>query len=330
MDVLLANPRSFCSGVDRAIAIVEQALESFGAPVYVYHEIVHNNVVLGALSGKGAHFITSLDEAPNGAVLVFNAHGVPQRIMREAEHRGMRVFDATCPLVNKVHHEVVRHRAQGREVILVGQAKHDEIIGTMGQVEGGVHVVETVADVARVTVQDPLRVAWATQTTLSLDEAAELVGAIRARFPDAVGPKTDDVCYASQNRQSAVKMMAPKCDVIIVVGSVQSHNTGRLAAVAEEHGARAYRVDRAEQVDPAWLVGAARVGVTAGASAPPQLVNDVVAMLKAAGATRVHELDGPEEKVTFPMPKGMRPMRSSFSALGRSGLAMSSQMRLGA
>ena len=312
MDVLLANPRSFCAGVDRAIAIVEQALERFGAPVYVYHEIVHNNVVLGTLREKGARFISSLDEAPDASVLVFNAHGVSQRLMREASDNKMQIFVATCPLVTKVHREVVRHREQGKEVLLVGQANHAEIIGTLGQVTSGVHVVETVADVARITVSDPEQVAWATQTTLSLDEAEGLVAAIRARFPSAVGPKTDDVCYASQNRQTAVKIMAPRCDVVIVLGSVQSHNTQRLADVAKDHGARVYRVDRAEQVEAAWLEGVARVGVTAGASAPPQLVDEVVAVLKSAGAKKVYELEGPEEKVVFPMPKGMQPMRSSF------------------
>jgi 4-hydroxy-3-methylbut-2-en-1-yl diphosphate reductase len=319
MEVLLANPRSFCAGVDRAIAVVEQALERFGAPVYVYHEIVHNNVVLETLRAKGARFITSLDEAPDGAVLIFNAHGVAKRLVGEARDKNMQVFDATCPLVTKVHREVVRHREQGKDVLLVGQVNHAEIIGTMGQVRSGVHVVETIADVERVIVADPEQVAWATQTTLSLDEAAGLVAAIRARFPSAVGPKSDDICYASQNRQSAVKIMAPQCNLVIVVGSAQSHNTQRLADVAQQHGARAYRVDRAEQIMPAWLVGATRVGVTAGASAPPQLVEDVIAALKAAGAKRVYELDGPREKVTFPMPKGMRPMRSSFSPQAISG-----------
>jgi 4-hydroxy-3-methylbut-2-enyl diphosphate reductase len=312
MDVLLANPRSFCAGVDRAIAIVEQALERFGAPVYVYHEIVHNDVVLSTLTEKGARFIASLDEAPDGAVLVFNAHGVSQSLMRQANDRKMQIFDATCPLVTKVHREVVRHHEQGKEVILVGQANHAEILGTLGQVTSGVQVVETVADVERISVRDPEQVAWATQTTLSLDEADGLITAIRTRFPSAVGPKTDDVCYASQNRQSAVKIMAPQCEVVIVLGSVQSHNTQRLAQVAKEHGARAYRVDRADQVEAAWLEGVARVGITAGASAPPQLVDEVVAALKSAGAKRVYELEGPEEKVSFPMPKGMRPMYSSF------------------
>jgi 4-hydroxy-3-methylbut-2-enyl diphosphate reductase len=312
VDVLLANPRSFCSGVDRAIAIVEQALERFGAPVYVYHEIVHNNVVLSTLRAKGARFVSSLDEVPDAAVLVFNAHGVSQLLMSQAQGKRMQVMDATCPLVKKIHHEVIHHRKQGREVLLVGQANHAEIIGTLGQVSEGVHVIETVADVARVALGNPERVAWATQTTLSVDDAAEIIAAIQARFPASVGPKTDDVCYASQNRQSAVKFMAPRCDVVIVVGSVQSHNTARLADVAQERGARVYRVDRAEQIDPSWLKDVARVGVTAGASAPPQLVDEVVAALKAAGAKKVCELEGPEEKVNFPMPKGMRPMRSSF------------------
>jgi 4-hydroxy-3-methylbut-2-enyl diphosphate reductase len=312
VDVLLANPRSFCSGVDRAIAIVEQALERFGAPVYVYHEIVHNNVVLSTLRAKGARFVSSLDEVPDAAVLVFNAHGVSQLLMSQAQGKRMQVMDATCPLVKKIHHEVIHHRKQGREVLLVGQANHAEIIGTLGQVSEGVHVIETVADVARVALGNPERVAWATQTTLSVDDAAEIIAAIQARFPASVGPKTDDVCYASQNRQSAVKFMAPRCDVVIVVGSVQSHNTARLADVAQERGARVYRVDRAEQIDPSWLKDVARVGVTAGASAPPQLVDEVVAALKAAGAKKVSELEGPEEKVNFPMPKGMRPMRSSF------------------
>jgi 4-hydroxy-3-methylbut-2-enyl diphosphate reductase len=313
MDVMLANPRSFCAGVDRAIAIVEQALERFGAQVYVYHEIVHNNAVLGTLRAKGARFISSLDEAPDGAVLVFNAHGVPQHLVRQARDKGMRIFDATCPLVEKVHQEVIRHRQQGRDILLVGQEGHAEIIGTMGQATSGVHVVENVADVARVAVQDPQHVAWATQTTLFVDDAADIVAAIRARFPDAVGPKTDDVCYASQNRQSAVKMMAPRCDVVIVVGSVHSHNTSRLADLARQRGARVYQVDSAAQIDTAWLQSVSRVGVTAGASAPPHLVDEVVAALKSAGASSVLELEGPAETVTFPMPKGMRARRSSFS-----------------
>ncbi len=310
MDVLLANPRSFCSGVDRAIAVVEQALQRYGAPVYVYHEIVHNDVVLDSLAAKGAQFITSLGDAPDDAVLVFNAHGVSQAVKREAQDKGMQVLDATCPLVSKIHHEVMRHRKAGRDVLLVGEAGHAEIIGTLGQATRGVHLIETLEDVARVNVPDAQQVAWATQTTLTVDEAAGFIAAIRARFPAAVGPKTDDVCYASQNRQTAVRMMAPRCDVVIVVGSMQSHNTGRLADTARELGARVHRVDRADQVEAAWVLGARRVGVTA---APPQLVHDVVAALQAAGARKVVELEGPEEKVNFPMPRGMQPARSSFS-----------------
>jgi 4-hydroxy-3-methylbut-2-enyl diphosphate reductase len=313
MDVLLANPRGFCAGVDRAIAIVEQALERHGAPVYVHHDIVHNHAVLQGLRERGARFVDQLEQAPDGAVMVFSAHGVPRRVREEAARRRMRVLDATCPMVGKVHREVLRHRAQGKDVLLIGTAGHVEVVGTLGQVDGGVHLVETVADVARVTPADPARVAWATQTTLSLNEAAPIVAAIEARFPEAVGPKRSDICYASQNRQQAVEAMASRCDVVIVVGSPHSHNTQRLAALARETGADTRQVDQAGELDARLLQGARCVGVTAGASAPPQRVDEVIALLRSLGARSVTELEGPRETVTFPMPDGMTAGPSSFS-----------------
>jgi 4-hydroxy-3-methylbut-2-enyl diphosphate reductase len=314
MDILLANPRSFCAGVDRAIAIVEQALAKFGTTVYVYHEIVHNNLVVNSLREKGARFISGLDEAPDGAVLVFNAHGVPAGLARDAARRRMHVLNATCPLVNKVHREVLKQRELGKDILLIGQSGHAEVIGTMGQVASGVYLIETADDVERVAIADPDKVARVTQTTLSMDDTAPIVAAIMARFPAATGPKTDDICYASQNRQAAVKVMAAECDLVIVIGSPQSHNTGRLADVAKAAGVMTRQVDSAAEVDPAWLRGVSRVGVTAGASAPPQLVEDVIAALKSHGARAVRELDGPRETVVFPMPGGMLRAASSFAA----------------
>ncbi len=314
MDVLLANPRGFCAGVDRAIAIVEQALEQFGAPVYVHHEIVHNRHVVESLRARGVRFVDEPAHAPDGAVMVFNAHGVSRQVREDATRRRMRTLDATCPMVTKVHREVVRQRQLGRDVLLVGQAGHAEIVGTMGQVDGGVHLVETVQDVARVAVADPRQVAWVTQTTLSLDDAAAMVRAIEMRFPDVVGPKTDDVCYASQNRQRAVKAMAERCDVIVVVGSSHSHNTKRLAEIAEQEGAAAVLVDGPAELDIERLGQAACVGVAAGASAPRQRVDEVIAALHASGAKTVTEMPGVRETVVFPMPRGMRPQASSFAA----------------
>jgi 4-hydroxy-3-methylbut-2-enyl diphosphate reductase len=305
LDVVLANPRGFCAGVDRAIAIVEQALARFGAPVYVRHEVVHNKFVVDDLKAKGAIFIEALTDVPPGSTLVFSAHGVPKAVRAEAEARGLNVFDATCPLVTKVHVEIAKMHEQGREIVMIGHAGHPEVEGTMGQCDGGVYLVESVGDVAKLTVADPGRLAYVTQTTLSVDDAADIVAALRQRFPEIVGPKRDDICYATQNRQDAVKFMAPQVDVVIVVGSPNSSNSNRLREVASNRGIPAYMVDRAEQLQPEWIAGKRRVGVTAGASAPEVLVTEVLARLKAFGALHVRELDGVVENVTFPMPKGL-------------------------
>ncbi len=304
-EVLLANPRGFCAGVDRAIAIVEQALAQFGAPIYVRHEVVHNRFVVDDLKAKGAVFVEDLSAVPRGATVVFSAHGVAKSVRTDAEARGLNVFDATCPLVTKVHIEVAKMRASGREIVMIGHAGHPEVEGTMGQCEGGVHLVESVADVARLDVADPARLAYVTQTTLSVDDAAGIVAALQRRFPAIVGPKKDDICYATQNRQDAVKFMAPVVDVVIVVGSPNSSNSNRLREVAALRDTPAYMVDRADQLDPAWLTGKHRVGVTAGASAPEVLVREVIARLEALGATHVREVEGVTEQVVFPLPKGL-------------------------
>ena len=305
MDVLLAQPRGFCAGVDRAIEIVERALEVHGAPIYVRHEIVHNKTVVDDLRAKGAVFVRSLDEVPAGATVVFSAHGVARSVEAEAGQRGLRVFDATCPLVTKVHVEVVKMRAEGREIVMIGHAGHPEVEGTMGQVEDGILLVETVDDVARLQVADPARLAYVTQTTLSLDDAARVIEALKARFPLIAEPKKADICYATQNRQDAVRFMAPQVDVVLVIGSQTSSNSNRLREVAERFGVPAYLVDRAEQLDPAWVAGAARVGVTAGASAPERLVEELIAHLRALGARSVRTLDGVRENVTFPLPRAL-------------------------
>lgn len=305
LDVMLANPRGFCAGVDRAIAIVEQALAKFGAPVYVRHEVVHNKFVVDDLKAKGAVFIEALTDVPPGSTLVFSAHGVPKAVRAEAAARGLNVFDATCPLVTKVHVEIAKMREHGREIVMIGHAGHPEVEGTMGQCDGGVYLVESVGDVAHLVVQDPARLAYVTQTTLSVDDAADIVAALRQRFPDIVGPKKDDICYATQNRQDAVKFMTPRVDVVIVVGSPNSSNSNRLREVASNRGIPAYMVDRAEQLQAGWIAGKRRVGVTAGASAPEVLVAEVLARLKALGAVHVHELDGVVENITFPLPKGL-------------------------
>ena len=305
MDVFLANPRGFCAGVDRAIAIVERALDKVGAPIYVRHEVVHNRFVVEELQRKGAVFVDELAQIPPGSTVVFSAHGVSRAVRAEAEARGLTVFDATCPLVTKVHAEVVRMREQGREVVMIGHAGHPEVEGTMGQASEGIYLVEALADVDGLAVRDPARLAYVTQTTLSIDDAAQIVAALRRRFPDIVGPKKDDICYATQNRQDAVRLLAPKCDVVIVVGSPNSSNSNRLREVAARHGADAYMIDRAEQVRVEWLAGKRRIGVTAGASAPELLVQEVVAKLKSLGATAVAELTGVVEKVSFPMPRGL-------------------------
>jgi len=303
--VTLAQPRGFCAGVDRAIDIVERALELHGVPIYVRHEIVHNRYVVEDLRAKGAIFIQELDEAPSGAIVVFSAHGVSQAVRRAAEARGLRVFDATCPLVTKVHSEVTRMRAAGREIIMIGHKGHPEVEGTLGQVKDGMHLVETIDDVRALQVADAHNLAFVTQTTLSVDDAKVVADALRQRFPDIVEPKKSDICYATQNRQDAVKALAPQCDLVLVVGSPNSSNSNRLREVAERKGAKAYLVDRAEAIDPDWLAGVQRIGVSAGASAPEVLVAQVVQRLKELGASSVHTMPGLEEHVAFPLPKAL-------------------------
>jgi 4-hydroxy-3-methylbut-2-en-1-yl diphosphate reductase len=306
MQVLLAQPRGFCAGVDRAIEIVERALEQFGAPIYVRHEVVHNKFVVDDLRRKGAIFVEDLDEVPAGSTVIFSAHGVSQAVRRDAESRGFRVFDATCPLVTKVHVEVARKRERGREIVMIGHAGHPEVEGTMGQSAGGMYLVESPEDVASLEVADPDNLAFVTQTTLSMDDARRTIEALRERFPSIAGPRRDDICYATQNRQDAVKALAEACEVVLVVGSPNSSNSNRLREVAMQHGGiPAYMVDNAAELDPAWVVGRKVVGVTAGASAPEILVRDVVEKLKALGATDVRELEGAVEKVTFPLPKAL-------------------------
>ena len=305
VEVLLATPRGFCAGVERAIAIVERALELHGAPIYVRHEVVHNKYVVDDLRRKGAIFIEQLDEVPAGSTLIFSAHGVSRAVRAEAEARGLRVFDATCPLVTKVHVEVAKMREGGREIVMIGHRGHPEVEGTMGQASDGMHLVETAADVARLEVKDPQHLAYVTQTTLSVDDAATVVAALKNRFPFIVGPKKDDICYATQNRQDAVKFMAPKCDLVIVVGSPNSSNSNRLREVAGSRGVEAHMVDNASELQPAWVQGKQRIGVSAGASAPEVLVHEVIARLQALGAKRVTQLSGIEEHVVFPLPKGL-------------------------
>ena len=307
MDVLLANPRGFCAGVDRAIAIVELALAQFGAPIYVRHEVVHNRYVVDDLKRKGAVFVESLDEIPDGATVVFSAHGVSRAVRSEAARRGLAVFDATCPLVTKVHVEIAKMREHGREIVMIGHAGHPEVEGTMGQCDGGVHLVESVADVASLSVRDPAQLAYVTQTTLSVDDAAAIVAALKARFPDIVGPRKDDICYATQNRQDAVKVLAPQVDLLIVVGSPNSSNSNRLREVAAIRGVQSHMVDDARDVQPDWVQGKRRIGVTAGASAPELLVAQVVARLRELGAAQVTELSGAVERIVFPLPKGLGP-----------------------
>ncbi|MBQ0215762.1 4-hydroxy-3-methylbut-2-enyl diphosphate reductase [Alcaligenes faecalis] len=302
-EVVLAQPRGFCAGVDRAIDIVERALELHGAPIYVRHEIVHNRYVVEDLRNKGAIFIKELDEAPSGAIVIFSAHGVSRQVRDDAEKRGLKVFDATCPLVTKVHIEVSRMRAEGREIIMIGHVGHPEVEGTLGQADGGMYLVETPEDVANLNVADPDKLAFVTQTTLSVDDAAVVAQALRERFPNIVEPKKSDICYATQNRQDAVKIMAPQCDLVLVVGSTNSSNSNRLREVAERKGAEAYLLDKPEMIDPAWLVGKKRVGVTAGASAPEVLVNQVIQRLQELGVGKVRALDGVEENIAFPLPR---------------------------
>ena len=304
-EILLAQPRGFCAGVDRAIDIVERALAQFGAPVYVRHEIVHNAYVVAELRNKGAIFIEDLDDVPAGSHLVFSAHGVSRAVKDEAEQRGLKVFDATCPLVTKVHVEVAKMREEGREIIMIGHQGHPEVEGTMGQSDGGMYLVETIADVDKLQVQSPDKLAYVSQTTLSVDDTIEIIAALKRRFPGIAEPKKGDICYATTNRQQAVKFMAPQVELVIVVGSPNSSNSNRLREVATNHGATAYMVDNAAQIDPAWLAGVSRIGVTAGASAPEILVQQVIERLKSLGAGSVRALDGVEENVTFPLPKGL-------------------------
>jgi len=305
MEVLLAQPRGFCAGVDRAIDIVERALQVHGTPIYVRHEIVHNTHVVADLRRKGAIFVDELHQVPAGSTVVFSAHGVSRAVRAEAEARGLRVFDATCPLVTKVHVEVERMRADGREVVMIGHAGHPEVEGTMGQSEVGIHLVESAEDVAQLEIRDPDRLAYVTQTTLSIDDAAQVVAALKRRFPAIAAPKKADICYATQNRQDAVKVMAPQVDLVIVIGSRSSSNSNRLREVAERVGVPAHLVDSADDVDPAWLQGHRRIGVTAGASAPEALVQALIGRLKSLGASSVRVLAGVEERVVFPLPKGL-------------------------
>ena len=315
MDVLLANPRGFCAGVDRAIAIVEQALAQFGAPIYVRHEVVHNRFVVEGLQRKGAIFVDELADIPSGSTVVFSAHGVSRAVRAEAERRGLRVFDATCPLVTKVHVEVVKMRELGREVVMIGHAGHPEVEGTMGQASEGIYLVESSAEVERLEVRDPTNLAYVTQTTLSIDDAAAVVAALRRRFPGIIGPKKDDICYATQNRQDAVRLLGPQCDLVIVVGSPNSSNSNRLREVAARHGASAHMIDRAEEIRPEWLADKRRIGITAGASAPEVLVQEVIARLKTLGAANISELTGVVETIVFPMPRGLSGHGSEAHAL---------------
>jgi len=311
MQILLANPRGFCAGVDRAIEIVERAIDTFGSPVYVRHEVVHNRYVVDNLRRRGAVFIEELSEVPEGATLIFSAHGVSKQVQEEARRRNLTVFDATCPLVTKVHIEVHRHAREGREIVFIGHAGHPEVEGTMGQYrtdnpKGGIYLVETPEDVATLEVNDPDNLAYVTQTTLSIDDTQAIVDALQRRFPNIVGPKKEDICYATQNRQDAVKKLARKCDVVLVVGSPNSSNSNRLREIAEKLGKPAYLLDDAAHLQRQWVEKANTVGVTAGASAPEILVQQVIARLKEWGGETVEETPGVEEKVVFSIPKGLR------------------------
>jgi 4-hydroxy-3-methylbut-2-enyl diphosphate reductase len=319
MKILLANPRGFCAGVDRAIEIVEKVLDVFGAPIYVRHEVVHNRFVVERLRERGAVFVDDLAEVPDGQTVIFSAHGVSQAVRQEAEQRDLRVFDATCPLVTKVHLEVARHGREGNEVILIGHRGHPEVEGTMGQYRreeangrGGIHLVETVDDVARLDIRDPTHVAFVTQTTLSMDDTAVIIDALKARFPGIVGPKRNDICYATQNRQDAVKDLAHQCNLVLVVGSPNSSNSNRLKEIALKLGKPAYLIDGPDDIRPEWLKGVDTIGLTAGASAPEVLVGQVIERLRAWGAQSIEENVGKPEQVTFGLPKNL------IEALGNS------------
>ena len=308
MELLLANPRGFCAGVDRAIEIVERALELHGAPIYVRHEVVHNKFVVDGLRQKGAIFIEDLADVPSGSILIFSAHGVSQAVRHEAEARGLTVFDATCPLVTKVHIEVSRMREQGKEVVMIGHAGHPEVEGTMGQSQGGIYLVESPQQVASLQVSDEHNLAYVTQTTLSVDDASTIIAALKTRFPFIIGPKKDDICYATQNRQDAVKLLVKQCDVVVVVGSPNSSNSNRLREVAANVGLPAYLVNDADELQSGWFVDKQRVGISAGASAPEVLVQGVIAALKKMGGVQVIELQGIVENVVFPLPKTLIPI----------------------
>ena len=305
-EILLAEPRGFCAGVDRAIEIVERALQKFGAPIYVRHEIVHNTYVVNDLKSKGAIFIEELDDVPAGATLVFSAHGVSKAVQLEAQARGFQIFDATCPLVTKVHVEVAKLHKEGFEFIMIGHKGHPEVEGTMGQLPNGIHLVEDVADVARVQPAQTDKLAVVTQTTLSVDDAADIAAAVKARFPNVRAPKQQDICYATQNRQDAVKIMSPQVDIMIVVGSPTSSNSNRLAELARKLGVTSYMIDSADELQSAWFEGKARVGLTAGASAPEVLVNQVIERIRSMGALAVRKMDGISESTKFPLPKGLK------------------------
>jgi 4-hydroxy-3-methylbut-2-enyl diphosphate reductase len=311
MDIVLANPRGFCAGVDRAFEIVKRAIETLGAPIYVRHEVVHNRFVVEDLRQRGAVFVEELDEVPTGATVIFSAHGVSQAVRNEAAARGLKIFDATCPLVTKVHIEVARHCRAGRDVVLIGHEGHPEVEGTMGQWQaeagqGRIYLVENVGDVANLAIAQPDNVAYTTQTTLSVDETRDVIAALQSKYPKLQGPKHDDICYATQNRQDAVRELAENCDLVFVVGSVNSSNSNRLRELAEKQGASAYLIDGAEFIDPAWLEGKIRIGVTAGASAPEVLVQGVISRLQQLGAGAVSELHGEPEDMVFALPKELR------------------------
>ena len=303
MEIILANPRGFCAGVERAIAIVERALEKFGAPIYVRHEVVHNKFVCDDLRAKGAVFVEELDEVPSGSTVIFSAHGVSKAVREDAEARGLKVFDATCPLVTKVHVEVGKMRKGEREIVMIGHKGHPEVEGTMGQSQGGMYLVETLDDVEQLIVNDPLHLSFVTQTTLSVDDATIVIDALKRRFPEIQGPKKDDICYATQNRQDAVKALAEQCDLVIVVGSTNSSNSRRLKEVAIGRNVSAYLIDGANEIDPLWLIGKKAIGVTAGASAPEILVRQVVDRISALSGAKSVQLEGVEEGVSFPLPK---------------------------
>ncbi len=311
MEVVLANPRGFCAGVDRAIEIVKRAIELLGAPIYVRHEVVHNRFVVDDLRQRGAIFVEELDEVPDGATVIFSAHGVSQAVRREAEQRGLKIFDATCPLVTKVHLEVARHCRAGRDVVLIGHAGHPEVEGTMGQWlaqagTGTIHLVEDIDDVAKLAVAQPGHLAYTTQTTLSVDDTRDIIAALREKYPAMQGPRNDDICYATQNRQDAVRELAAQCDLVLVVGSPNSSNSNRLRELAEREGVEAYLIDGAEEIDPRWVEGRRHIGVTAGASAPDVLVQGVIARLRDLGAGGLRELDGEPESMVFALPKELR------------------------